>query len=85
MIAFRSIVSTLGYRILVDKMEESDGVQYQSYRLEKIGMWMDKHCVLRIYKNVTIKRVVVVNKNLFSKWVIECYEKLKKRACLGRL
>ena len=38
MIAFRSIVSTLGYRILVDKMEESDGVKYQSYRLEKIEM-----------------------------------------------
>ena len=36
MIAFRSIVSTLGYRILVDKMEESDGVKYQSYRLEKV-------------------------------------------------
>ena len=38
MIAFRSVVSTLGYRILVDKMKESDVVKYQSYRLEKIEM-----------------------------------------------
>lgn len=29
-----------------------------------------KHCVLRIYKNVTIKRNIVVNKNIFSKCIL---------------
>lgn len=28
-----------------------------------------KHCVLRIYKNVTIKRNIVDNKNVFSKCI----------------
>ena len=36
---------------------------WKSIQIKKIN------CVLRIYKNVTIKRNIVVNKNVFSKCI----------------